>query len=613
MPERIARRCLAALALALVLAAPPDTAARAAASSVPRRPATTPIAYAPHIDGLTQYESDLHDVMRESGVSFRLENTPPETIDGLRRRAMQDVDRFHQILDSFGFYDGKVSFRIGNAKDGEPRPLVFTVDTGPVYLLGDVLVRRGADAKPVSASAALLDTLGLHIGMQARAQAVIDAENKLITDLQDNGYPFVEALDRRTVINPDNKTMTVTYRIDVGKKATYGPAHVVGLDRVKERYVLKYLRWKQGKLYDHRQLDRTRDDLAATDLFQSVDIAPVKPVGANGQVPIKITVKERPPRSIGVGVNYSTDVGPGAQAFWENRNLLGQGERLRIAVTGSSIEQGVEGTFRKPLFRSRSQDLIADGQLKNKTTDAYNERTGSAFVGLERKIGPRWRISLGPTMQYSDVTNTDSAEGSFLLGGLRGRATHSSVKDPLNPTQGAKIDLEVTPYTSLDSRRLRFFKTSAAGSAYYGLGKQRHYVLAGRAKVGSIIGGDRQQLPASMRFYAGGGGSVRGYDFQSVGPLNGDNSPVGGKSLIDLSVEFRARVTDKIGIVPFVDGGNVFRHEVPQSVKLLWAAGIGLRYYTAVGPLRADVAFPLDRRKGVDGAFQLYFSLGQSF
>lgn len=609
MPERPARWCLLALALALLAVLP--TAGAVAAGAAPA--AASPVAYQPRIDGLTADESRLKDLMKQSGISFTLQSTPPETVDGLRRRAMQDVERFRQVMDSLGFYDGKVTFKIEDARNGEPRPLVFTVDPGSVYLLGDVLVQRGADAKPAPADTSLLDSLGLHIGMPAEAQTIIDGENKLIAKLQDDGHPFVEALGRRTVIHPNDKTMVVTYRIDPGPKATYGAVRIDGLKGVSEAYVRKYVDWKQGAAYDRRQLDKVRDALAETDLFSSVSVQPVKPVGKDGRVPVRIAVSERPPRSIGAGVTYSTSIGPGATAFWEHRNLFGHGERLRLSLSGSRVEQGAEGTFRKPLFFGRRQDLVANGELKNTVTNAFDEKKGSAFVGVERKIGKYWAATLGPTLEFSHVASTESDTGNFLLGGVRGGLRRTTVKDLLNPTQGSKLDLGLTPYTSLDSKHLRFVKSSVTGSSYYALDDKKHYILAGRARLGSILGGDPDRLPAGMRFYTGGGGSVRGYDYQTVGPLNDANEPIGGKSVLEFSGELRARVTDTVGVVPFVDAGNVYRHEVPQNFKLLWAAGIGLRYYTAVGPLRADLAFPLDRRSGVDSSFQFYFSLGQSF
>jgi len=120
-------------------------------------------------------------------------------------------------------------------------------------------------------------------------------------------------------------------------------------------------------------------------------------------------------------------------------------------------------------------------------------------------------------------------------------------------------------------------------------------------------------VPADERFYAGGGGSIRGYSYQSVGPLSGGD-PVGGRSLLELSTELRLRLGERFGFVGFLDGGSAFGAAFPDfDEELLWGTGLGFRYFTAVGPLRLDFAVPLDRRHGIDDAFQVYISLGQAF
>jgi translocation and assembly module TamA len=154
----------------------------------------------------------------------------------------------------------------------------------------------------------------------------------------------------------------------------------------------------------------------------------------------------------------------------------------------------------------------------------------------------------------------------------------------------------------------------AGGSAYYAVDADERFILAGRARVGSILGEDTKVLPASRRFYAGGGGSIRGYEYQLVGPLDDDEEPFGGTSLVELSGELRVRVTEEIGVVPFVDGGTVYDDPIPNGDETMrWAAGLGVRYFTGFGPVRLDVAFPLNPRDGVDEAFQFYISFGQAF
>jgi translocation and assembly module TamA len=171
----------------------------------------------------------------------------------------------------------------------------------------------------------------------------------------------------------------------------------------------------------------------------------------------------------------------------------------------------------------------------------------------------------------------------------------------------------VTPYTGTGDGGLLFAVGTVSGSAYRALDTDRRFVLAGRAKFGSLVGEETDDVPANKRFYAGGGGSIRGYEFQSVGPLDANNDPLGGRSLIELNAELRVRITEQIGLVPFVDGGMVFDSVYPDFEEdLRWAAGLGVRYFSAIGPLRLDIAIPLNKRE-VDDSFQFYISLGQAF
>jgi len=174
--------------------------------------------------------------------------------------------------------------------------------------------------------------------------------------------------------------------------------------------------------------------------------------------------------------------------------------------------------------------------------------------------------------------------------------------------------VSLTPYQVFGDDSFPFVKASIGSSAYYAIDPDARFVLAGRGRFGTLLGADTQQVPAGKRFYAGGGGSIRGYEFQSVGPLDNENDPLGGRSLLEVSAELRIRVTETIGVVPFIDGGTAFDSALPDFGETLrWAGGLGLRYFTAIGPVRLDVAVPINKRENVDDDFQFYVSLGQAF
>jgi translocation and assembly module TamA len=221
-------------------------------------------------------------------------------------------------------------------------------------------------------------------------------------------------------------------------------------------------------------------------------------------------------------------------------------------------------------------------------------------------------VAGGISYRFSDVEQLGERD-MFRLFSIPVKLSWDSRDDPLDPVNGGRLNLKMTPFLDVFNTDTRFWKCWASTTRYIRLSESPHLVIAGRMGIGSILGIIRDEVPADERFYAGGGGSIRGYPYQSVGPLEGTN-PVGGRSLLEISAELRLKLTDSFGLVGLLDGGNAFESRFPDFEKdLLWSAGVGLRYFTGIGPFRLDVAFPFDRRERIDDAFQVYVSLGQSY
>jgi translocation and assembly module TamA len=320
---------------------------------------------------------------------------------------------------------------------------------------------------------------------------------------------------------------------------------------------------------------------------------------------------EGPPRSVGAGVGYNTTIGLGARAFWEHRNLFGEGEDLRLSAGAAQKQVGVAANFRKPDFLVRRQDLVTDAELLHETTDAYKSRRERAYVGLEEHMLPPYTLGGGVSLERAYLTET-SRDENYLLLGTPLFARRDTTDDLLDPTIGTRTTLSATPYHGLVGRSLDFLMMRVEGRTYHRVGDSDKYVLAAYGALGSIVGASLEGLPADKRLYAGGAGSVRGYGYQRAGPVDASNVPVGGRSSLEFGGEFRWRVTETIGLVPFFDAGNVYDTNLPRNASLFYSAGLGLRYYTAIGPIRLDLAFPIEKRAS-DSAFQVYISVGQAF
>ena len=571
------------------------------------------VAYEVRLEGIE--DDDLLELLRASSQLLTLADKPPATTVGLRRRAEDDIGRLQTALRSEGYYDATIDLDI----DGDASPVLvrLQIDNGPRYDLAAYEISYADGIAPAETTRPTLAEIGITLGMPARAPTVVAAEQGLVELLQERGYPFARVADRKTFIDRAQSAMTVRLAIDAGPAATFGPLAFQGQEEVDESYLRTIAEWPEGAAYDRRVVRDLQRRLSNTGLFSSVNAETAAAADEKGNLPVTVTLVEREHRSIGAAAAFSTDIGPSLELFWEHRNLMGENERLRASATGSLIEQTGEIDFRKPAFLRPDQDLLANLKGGFEDTDAYERQAVDTVFALERPFLDNWRGSAGVSFGYEildEKADNGEDERSFQIFGLPLTASRDTTDDPLDPHSGTRLQLALTPSAGVGSESLLFLTAIAGGSAYYAIDEDERFVLAGRARVGSIVGEKTEVLPASRRFYAGGGGSIRGYEYQLVGPLDDDEVPFGGTSLLELGGELRVRVTEEIGVVPFIDGGTVYDDPIPTGDETLrWAAGLGLRYFTGFGPIRLDVAFPLNPRDGVDEVFQFYISFGQAF
>ena len=549
----------------------------------------------------------LREILRGSSQLIALEERLPRSLGALRRRADEDAERLKTALKSEGYYDGAVDITVTGKS--EPAMVDIVVEPGSVYTLADFDIDYGGqvpDERPA------LSDLGIRLEKPARAPEILGAEASLLRFLERHGHPLANIEDRSAIINREEKTMRVRLRVAAGAEAAFGETGIEGAPDVKEDYKRALVTWEEGAVYDEEAVEATRRSFASTGLFSSIGIEKGDAVGADGKLPMNVKLSEAPPRSIGFGAKYSTSEGAGADASWEHRNLFGRNEKLRASLTVSELEQSLGFLFKKPRFLEPGQELTAEATLKNRNTEAFDEQGLTADIGIERPWRENWRLSAGVIGEYTYLKDEFSGT-TFQLFGLPLTASRDTSDNALNPTEGTRLTFNVTPYAGTGSGALAFTKLSATGSAYHALDEEKRYVLAGQVRAGAILGEETDQIPANKRFYSGGGGSVRGFEYQSAGPLDAQNDPLGGRSLFEVKSELRIKATESIGVVPFVDGGSAFDSAYPDfQEKLRWAAGLGLRYFTDFGPIRLDVAVPLNKRD-FDDDFQFYISIGQAF
>lgn len=401
--------------------------------------------------------------------------------------------------------------------------------------------------------------------------------------------------------------------MDPGPSAKFGPLNIEGLETVREHYVRVIADWRSGRSYSPDILSELRRKMNETSLFASIILDVPSEPDSQGHLPVTLKLRERAQRTVALGLRItSSDEFLSGNASWRHRNFLGGGETLKAETTLSTREQEAALELRKPQFLVREQTLVGLGTMRHENSDAFEEASLTGHARLERETGGIFTTSIGITGELASLS--DNEEDSFfaLLGVPIGfvRDTRNS---RLDATSGTQFSATVTPWASFSESSSGFIVGEVAGSVYQPLGTPR-IVAAARARIGSIVAQTLRDVPANKRFYAGGGSSVRGYEFQRVGPLDDESDPTGGRSVSEIGAELRFLLTDNIGVVPFLDGGQVYQTTLPSfDDEFRWAMGLGLRYQTPIGPIRLDVAFPINRRAGVDDRFQIYVSIGQAF
>jgi translocation and assembly module TamA len=557
----------------------------------------------------------LDGALSDGSQLATLQDRAPDSEAALRSRAANDRDRLNAVARAYGYYDDSVTIDID--MQASPAAVTVTVAPGPRYVLASVAIVNAAGGPfPAGAPAVTAADAGLEIGKPANSAPVATANARIEQFYQSRGFPFARIADRRAVVDHGTKQMDVTYAVALGPSALFGATRVSGLSDVHEAYVMRRLRWVAGDPYDATLVDKTKDALIASNLFSTIDIKtePAQdPKSAPPVVtPMAIDVTERPFHSISAGVSYASTEGVAINASWEDRNLFGEAEDLRFAAQIGQEQKAVTADFRKPDYWGVGWDLVTRAALLKNNTEAYVSDGESLSGGFEYKGFQQ--IALGGLISVEHGADTDYAlHQVYTLVGSPLYAKRDASNDLLNPTTGDREGVTLTPYIDPSRPSLHFLSGRVNGSYYLPLGDGDRYVLAASGAIGATIGVSLDDLPKDKRFYAGGGGSIRGYAFQRAGPLGIHDEPAGGLSSFETSLELRYKLTETIGIVPFVDAGNVYSSDFPDFTKrVLIGAGIGVRYYTGLGPLRLDLATPLHQREG-DRPLQIYVSLGQAF
>jgi translocation and assembly module TamA len=568
-------------------------------------------------------DSALDAALNGSSTLISLQKSAPVAGFALTERARQDVGRFEIALQSFGYYKATVTTTIDghklddpalptiidNAPANPPLDVAIAFDLGPRFKLGTISTQVPADIPA---------HLDIKPGDPAIAADVLAAQGRLLTALRSDGYPLAKVPTPVAILHPDQNLLDVDFQPDAGPQADIGPIKLSGLKDMHESFVRKRLLLHQGEKFSPQAIEKARSDLSSIGVFSAVRAVPASALDPNGQLPITFDLTERPLHAVDVGVAYSTDLGLDFTTAWHDRNLFGNAEQLNLtgsinlggdAVTKPGYAIGAQ--FLKPDYLARDQTLELDLNAVKQSLQAYDQTALLEKIALNRKLAPHWSASLGLSGEQESIVQ-EGVTRTYNLVGIPASLKYDSTTSLLDPTHGIRASLSITPTESLGTPGATFFITELSGSTYFDIFGNARSVLALRGLAGQVSGAGVFGLPPDQRFYAGGSATVRGYRYQTLGPQFKDGTPMGGTAIATGTVEWRQRILRNYGVVGFVDVGQVSSNGAPFTSNWHAGAGVGARYYTPIGPIRLDVAVPLNKLPGGD-SLEIYIGIGQAF
>jgi translocation and assembly module TamA len=537
-------------------------------------------------------------------------------------RADEDVKLAERLMRSEGYYDAIASVAIDTLPNAtNSLTVTLSATPGPRYTLGTIRI-TGAAAEPTGYAS---EALALKTGDPIDAADIQSAEAKVALRLPERGYPFASVGQRDILLDERDHHGDYSLPLDAGPKARFGAIRTEGDLVFTPEHLTVISRFDKGELYDSRQVDDLRQALIATSLLSTNAIEPVKTgeVAADGTETVDILVRQTkgPARQLAASAGYGTGEGIKVTGSWTHRNLFPPEGALTVEAVAGTQQQSLGTTFRRSNAGQRDRSFAVGASVARQDFDAYNAQTLTLSGSLSRQSTPifqkRWTWSVGGELIATRETPFETASlgrdhSTYLIAAIPLQIGYDRSDSLLDPTKGFRLSGRLSPEAQKRTGGGGFdgyARLLAEGSAYYPVGGS--IVLAGRARVGSILGVARDDIAPSRRLYAGGGGSVRGFGYQELGPKDVNGDPVGGRSLTEFAIEARYRFGD-YGIVPFFDAGRVGEGSTPSISHMRYGAGIGVRYYTNFGPFRIDLATPIDRQPG-ESKIALYISIGQAF
>ncbi len=558
-------------------------------------------------------------IIEERSILLALQKQLPRDRLTLEKRLEQDTKEAEIVLHSLGYYSATVEPIINYST--YPVQVVLNIEPNEAYILtsADIIYPKnfnpqveGLEDYPKS-----LFYFGLEENSKPIANNILDATALIKPWYVDRGYPFAELSQSLYFAYPEEASFKVEVPFSPNEYIMFGDTIIKGSNALTKDYLERIYPWKKGEAWNQSLLRLFQEELLSIGIFSFVNpTIDINSIGEERDIIIELI--DAPSRTWGGGVNYDITREFGIQLFWEHRNLFKEAESFTVNTVLWKDTQEVRFNFAKPDYQEKYRDFKSEFLLKNEMTDAYETTSASLDVGIEDivSLSERSRFIFSYYASFELGIEKDASNFSrsqYMYGGLPLQISYKDEDYIFDPSTGQNIDWTISPYMGTYHEEFSLVWTELMLTKYFEIIDDKKLILALKGKGGMLSSYSAEEVPASLRFYVGGGNSVRGYPYQSVGPKNSSNDPIGGASFLEGAIELRYKLFQSMSIVPFFDFGNVFEKAMPDVIDFKYSAGLGLRFFTPIGPLRFDVAVPIENKTIEPKDFQLYVSIGQSF
>lgn len=567
-----------------------------------------------------QLETNAPDKLRKilvaASAAIEADTNDIKDVDEIIAAVQSDYRNLIGALYRQGYYAPVISIKI-DGREASDLSLVslpaqvqrttITVTTGPKFKFGTLKIA------PLAPGTELPEFFAR--GEVAKSARVGEAKDAAIDAWRQASHAKAALSGQEILADHPNRRLDVALAISPGPALRFGEMRFEGESKVKPKRLERIANLPTGRDFDPDTIDLVRKRLQKTGTFRSISLREAETANPDGSLDIIANLTDQKRRRMGFGAEVSSTEGGTLSAYWMHRNITRHADRLRFDAEISGLggnygtDYTISVTYRRPATVSRKTTLVASAEVERLDEPDFRLDRGEFTLGADVESSENSTFYAAIGYRYSEVEDAfGHREFRHVILPMEG--SRSTRDNDLDPKTGTYIEAEIMPFLGVNGSASGA-RLYGDGRAYFTFGADEKFTLAGRVQLGSVAGADLTEVPPDLLFFSGGGGTVRGQPYDSLG-VTVDEGPTGGSSFLGASAELRARVRDKISVVGFADIGGIGATALPgEAAEWHSGAGIGLRYHTSFGPIRFDLATPVSGNTG--NGVQIYIGIGQAF